>query len=121
MASRDSTLNAVACAAAPTDFLTKKAYYKYGVQYTYQFLSRNKPLSQIRRHIIKSSPCYFIDSFQNDLLLIHGRYDQTVDVEHAEKVIAKLKSHKNFESEIQDIGHYFKNMNKIAIWLREKN
>ena len=55
------------------------------------------------------------------MLLIHGRYDKTVNVEHAQKVIEKLKSHANFESEILDIGHLFKDMNKIAIWLREKN
>jgi dipeptidyl aminopeptidase/acylaminoacyl peptidase len=121
MASRDSTIKNTVAIAGPTYFLSRDVYRRYSKQFRYQFLSKKIPLKDMRQKMIKSSPVYFISSYPNRLLLIHGKYDRVVPLENADKIIRQLKHKENFESIITDDGHGFYNWPMLFDWIEHYN
>ena len=118
---RDPSIRTVISLAAPTDFYSKRKYYRYGKQYAYQFLSQTKDINLIRQKILMSSPYHFIDSLQASLLLIHGEKDHTVPVYHAEKIMQQLTDKADFQSVILDGGHILHEWERIISWLKVHN
>ncbi|KAA3628465.1 MAG: hypothetical protein DWQ02_19310 [Bacteroidetes bacterium] len=121
MAARDTTIKAAVSIAGPTFFLSKEVYNRYRPQYKYQFLSKAIPFEEIREKIIKCSPMYFVDAYPNDLLLIHGKNDEVVPLDNAEKIIDLLEGKENFESLITDDGHAFYDWQRVIDWILEYN
>ena len=121
MGIRNSSINGVISAAGPTNFFSEEVYNRYGLQYKYQFLSEKKSLAKLREKIIKSSPIYFIENYQNNLLLIHGKNDKTVPISNTRKLIKKLNKKVNLDTLITNGGHTNNQLNKVIIWLNDKN
>ena len=82
---------------------------------------KKKSLAKLREKIIKSSPIYFIENYQNNLLLIHGKNDKTVPISNTRKLIKKLNKKVNLDTLITNGGHTNNQLNKVIIWLNDKN
>ena len=116
---RDKSIKSVVSISGPTDFFSKKSYYRYGKQYKYQFLSRTKSIEEIRKKMIVSSPIYFMEDFPNPILLIHGKNDRVVNVSHATEMIEKMKGKENFYSELNENGNEFHDWNRVMKWIKD--
>lgn len=121
LAARDSTIKTTVSIAGPTFFMSQEVYNRYRPQYRYQFLSKEIPFEEIREKIIKCSPVYFIDAYPNRLLLIHGKNDEVVPLDNAEKIISRLEGKNNFEFLITDDGHAFYDWQRVIDWVLENN
>ena len=118
---RRPSINIVIAQAGPSNFLTKKAYYRTGIQYKYQFLSEKRTIRELREKILRSSPLHFIEYFPNRLYLVHGKIDATVPIEHADKIAQKLKHRSNFEYHPIQAGHQFSYAQQVSNWLSQFN
>ncbi|MEM9720445.1 MAG: prolyl oligopeptidase family serine peptidase [Bacteroidota bacterium] len=118
---RDSSIQTVVSIAGPTNFFSKEAYYRYGKQYKYQFLSYTQVQEEIRKKILKSSPLHFVDFLKPSLLLIHGKSDRTVHISHAEHVVEKLRNKENFKPVLVDGGHQLEEWDRVEQWIRLQN
>lgn len=119
MGARDTSIQKVVSIAGPTNFHSKKVYYRYGKQYKYQFLSRTQSMDTIRAKMVKSSPVFFIDNFPNQILLIHGSNDRVVPLWHATTLIDQLQDRENFKSVINENGHDFNEWSFVVDWIRD--
>lgn len=116
---RDSIFKNIIAQAGPTDFLDRAVYDKFGIQYKYQFLSRDTTVRGIRPKIIKSSPLYFCQYIPGNILLIHGRNDKTVDLSNAQKIINKLSSKDNFKQLITESGHLSNHIDDVKDFISQ--
>ncbi len=116
---RESSFKNIITQAGPTDFLDRAVYNKFGMQYKYQFLSRDTAVNQIRTKIIKSSPLHFCQYIDANILLIHGRNDKTVDISNAQDIINKLSSKDNFTSVITESGHQANHISDLVDFISE--
>lgn len=121
MASRDTTIKTAVSIAGPTYFLSEEVYMRYRPQYKYQFLSKEIPLEQIRQKIIKSSPVYFLEAYPHNLFLIHGKHDEVVPLDNAEKIITLMEESEKFESLLTEDGHAFYDWKRVIEWVLKYN
>ena len=121
MGARDTSINTVIDVTGPINFYDRKIYYKFGMQYKYQFLSRDQSLSEIRRQIIASSPVYFIEKYKKPMLIVYSENDRTVSIENAEILIDKFAERSNFKSIILNEGHNVNSTGHIIEWLEQYN
>ncbi len=119
-AARDTSIRNAVSIAGPTNFHQRQAYDRYGGQYKYQFLSTTTDMDSIRDKMLRSSPAYFIEDYQNDLLLIQGRNDQVVPVANATAVIDLLQEKKNFEHILTEGGHDFYDWPLVTEWIKQR-
>ena len=113
-------IRAIVAFAAPTDFMVRSTYQRYGMQFKYQFLSTTREFSEIREKILKSSPVYFVNDIEKDLLIFHGKLDRVVDLSHADKIIQQLEEQKNFDYRLIDSGHRIHDLSIMVEWLAER-
>ena len=121
LASRAPELKCAIAIAAPTDFLRREVYDRYGFQFKYQFLSWPASISDIRHKIIASSPVYFIEGYQNNLLLIQGMHDRIVPPENGQAINEVMKNSNRFEFKLTEGGHRFQDWNLVFEWLKKHN
>lgn len=119
--SRQPNIRCIVAQTGPTDFLTKSMSNKHKWQYQYQFLSQTNSLPDIRTKITKSSPLHFIEAFPNDLLLVYGKNDQTVNIGNGKRVVEKLKNKSNMEYAFLEGGHSINYTRQAIDWIRIKN
>ncbi|MFY0599118.1 MAG: prolyl oligopeptidase family serine peptidase [Cyclobacteriaceae bacterium] len=118
---RNTNFNCIISQSGPTDFLRMHGYKRYGRQYRYIFLAYDLPFYEIRKKIIRCSPLHFIENYQGNLLLLHGRNDDTVPLFHASELIDKMKDRSSFEYVLTSDGHSMNQVRRVVSWLTENN
>lgn len=121
MAARDTTINACVSMAGPVDFHNRDPFNRYGSQFRYQFLNEVKPMHELRKKMLKSSPINFINRYSNALFVIHGKNDSVVPVLNAKRVIKIFEGRDNFDFSLLDAGHQTGAMDTTAGWVTEWN
>ena len=115
---RNQEIDFVIAQSGPTDFLRLEAYTRKGFQYKYQFLSQKKPLKEIRRKIIKSSPYHFINSLRGKLVLIHGKNDPIVPIWHSDQIALHFRDTSRLNYKMVNGGH---RLNEVGFVVQEIN
>ena len=90
LATRFPFLDKIIIQSGPYNFLDRNAYWRYGKQYKYQFLSEKENNYNLRKKILRSSPYYFTDKINGQLHIIHGKNDKVVPVSQFEDLQHKL-------------------------------
>jgi len=118
MAARDTTIQACISMSGPSDFHHADGYNRYGIQFRYQFLTERKPLTALRKKMLRCSPVEFISRYPNHVLIVHGRQDNIVPLWHAERVVAAFDGRKNVDHAYLNEGHGFNELRRMLIFLR---
>ncbi|MDH5432577.1 MAG: S9 family peptidase [Gammaproteobacteria bacterium] len=87
-------------------------------------LYRKRSLGEDPVQLQKFSPVYNVDKIKADILLIHGKRDRRVPIEHAEVMMAALeKVNKQYEwFEISDEGHgYYDPKSRLEVYQKILN
>lgn len=117
-ATRDTSYEKVVDISGPTDFTSFEIYYKFGLQYKYQFLSEEKPIRELRKKMLKSSPIHFVEHIRSPLLLNYGDSDATVDISNLENLETKLVGKKNIKILKESRGHQSGDLSVIFDWMK---
>ncbi|MEL6923933.1 MAG: prolyl oligopeptidase family serine peptidase, partial [Bacteroidota bacterium] len=122
MGIREPSINAVISVAGPTNFFSKKAYDLFRTQFKYQFLSKRKPIAELRRKMIKSTPLLFIDQYQNHLYIVHGHNDHIVQYDwQVAPLLEQLEERPKLDTLISEGGHNFNDSEALVKWINEKD
>lgn len=105
MSARNTNIKMVVAQSGPYDFTGDYAYSNYGIQFKYQFLSRTMDINAIRRNIISSSPIYFTQYVESDVLVIHGRNDEVCSFTKAEEFFESFPKNSLVKKKWEDGGH----------------
>ena len=118
-ARRNPNLRLAISQSGPTNFLLQSSWIRHGFQYKYQFLSHPKTVSEIRQHILRSSPHHFIDSTHHRLVVIQGVNDRIVPVVQARKLADKLRDEEHFTYIERQGGHGLMESGPVIRLLRQ--
>lgn len=97
MGARSTEIDAVISIAGPTNFFDRAVLNRYRMQYLYQFLSERKPMPELRKKIIKSSPLHFYKNLKGPVYIYHGEKDATVPVQQARMMLDSLTLRSDIE------------------------
>ncbi|MEM9836679.1 MAG: prolyl oligopeptidase family serine peptidase [Bacteroidota bacterium] len=119
MAAHYPDLKCAVAATGPVDFVNRQPYERYGLQFRYQFLGERKSMFDLRQRMILSSPVYFGQQIQPDLLMLYGQQDNVVPYWNAEKMLASMGEKENVSLITVAAGHSFDERERIKEWLAE--
>lgn len=118
---RNKDLNGAISTTGPTDFFSKEVYHRYGFQFKYQYLSEVKPMKDLRKKMLRSSPVHFIDQIEQPIFLLYGKKDQVVPLSNAQRILEKLEGKKNLDYLFVEAGHMFEESDRVVEWLEKNN
>lgn len=116
---RNSELNGVVSTTGPTDFSSREVYNRYEFQFKYQYLSEKKPMSDLRKKMLRSSPIHFIENISQSVFLLYGKNDRLVPLSNAENILKKMEGKEDLEYFFVDAGHVFDESDRVVEWLKK--
>ncbi|MFK8005795.1 MAG: alpha/beta hydrolase family protein [Saprospiraceae bacterium] len=118
---RNHELNGVVSTTGPTDFFSREVYNRYEFQFKYQYLSELKPMADLRKKMLRSSPIHFIENISPPVFLLYGKNDRIVPLSNAEHILRKLEGEKEVEYFFSEAGHFFEESDRVVEWLEKIN
>ena len=118
---RNPELNGVVSTTGPTDFSSREIYNRYSFQFKYQNLSKIKPMTELRKKMLRSSPIHFIENISQPVFLLYGKNDRVVPLSNAENILKKLEGKNDLECFLAEAGHSFEESDRVVEWLEKYN
>ncbi|MFK7774562.1 MAG: alpha/beta hydrolase family protein [Saprospiraceae bacterium] len=118
---RSPELNGVISTTGPSDFSSREVYNRYNFQFRYQYLSEVKPMMELRKKMLRSSPIHFVENISQPVFLLYGKNDRVVPLSNAERILKKLEGKNDLEYFFPEAGHSFEESDRVVEWLEKYN
>lgn len=119
MGIREPLITKVIAQSAPNLFHNLDSYHRFSWQFQYQFLNEEKPESELRIPMIKSSPYYFLNHYDGQLYILHGQDDPICPIANIDRIHSTYPDRSNTSIKVLEGGHMLNGWQQAQIWLQE--